>query len=170
MKIPIQTKHPRFYVATGPDEAFSSWNTIKEARACIERLKNNVPEDYKRIIGIYETIPTGTDIRDRIFHAKGIKSIDRIPGGMKDGCNVYVIVHHDQGFHFYLVSERPWVESQNTLKSICDVINSMFPAQEDDIFDEPEVTEHVRLFSYLHHLLAFVESHHMKIVSSNKQV
>jgi hypothetical protein len=158
----------RFYIATNHDEAFSSWATIESARECLERFKTKAPEDYEHIIGIIETpanAPGGY-----IFHAKGIKPIERIPTGMKDGYDVYVIINYDQGFHFYLISERLWVESQNTLKNICEVIDKLFPPQEDDIADEPEVTEHVRYFSHLHNLLDFVKEHHMRIVSSNEQV
>lgn len=166
MKIPLRTERPRFYVATGLYDAFSSWNTIEKARACLDRFKTEAPKDYARIMGIIETGPDCTDVRNHIFHAKGLKPLQRIPGGMVDGGDAYVITTHDQGFHFQLVSERAWVDTQNTLKPITDVIDKMFPAQEEDIFDEPEVLEHVRVFHNLKHLLNYVEKHGMKIVNT----
>ncbi len=169
MKIPTRTEKPRFYVAIDLEEAYSSWDTIEEARASLERLKANSPNEYADVMGIIETTPDGTDIRDHIFHAKGLKPIDRIPGGMVDGGDAYVITVYDQGFHFYLVSERLWIASKSTLKRFTDIVDSMFPAQEDDIADEPEVLEHVRRFSYLYQLLNFVEKHNMKILGSYEE-
>lgn len=169
MKIPIHTEKPRFYAATNLDEAFSSWDTIEEARASLGRFKSIAPKKYEQIIGIIETTPDGTDIRDHIFHAKSLKPIDRIPGGMVDGGNAYVVTVFDQGFHFHLVSEKLWTESQNTLKRFNDIVDSLFPAQEDDIADEPEVLEHVRRFSRLDQLLRYIEKHNIKILGAYEE-
>ena len=166
MRIPVRTERPRFYIATGLYDALSSWGTIEQARKCLTRLKIKAPEYYARTIGIIETGPDCTEIRSHIFHAKGLKPIERIPGGMVDGGIVYIITTYDQGFHFQLVSERIWVDTQNTLKRTTDVIDNLFPAQEDDIADEPEVLEHVRVFFNLGRLLDYVAKHQMKIVST----
>jgi hypothetical protein len=166
MRIPVSTKRPRFYVATGLYEAFSSFGTIRAARACLERFKTEAPGDYQHIRGIIETGPNSTDVRSHIFHAKGLKPIKRIPGGMVDGGNAYIITAYDQGFHFHLVSKRIWVDTQNTLNHISYVIDTLFPAQEDDIADEPEVLEHVRVFHSLKPLLDYVEKHRMQIINT----
>jgi len=54
MKIPDQTKSPRFYVALNKDEAYSSWNTYDEAVDCIERFKQYKLDMLQNIAGIIE--------------------------------------------------------------------------------------------------------------------
>lgn len=172
MKVPTFTRRPRFYVGASPREVLSSWNTIEEARDCIERLRDHAPEDYERVIGIYETGPQIGHYggKEYVFHAKRLKPIPRHPGGMRRGSKVYVIVQYDQGFHFRLVSETVWVKFQNTMKGLGAIIDQMFPAQEEDISEEPEVLEHTRWFAHLHHLLEYVEQNQMSIVTSWEQV
>ena len=58
MKIPPNTKKPRFYVAHSDNEAFSSWNTLEDAKSCIDRFRNGdsyALADAAKIIGIIET-------------------------------------------------------------------------------------------------------------------
>lgn len=58
MKIPHNTKKPRFYVAYSHNEAFSSWDTLEDAKACVDRFKNGdsyALKDTAKIIGIIET-------------------------------------------------------------------------------------------------------------------
>jgi len=58
MKIPSNTNKPRFYVAYSDDEAFSSWDTLEDAKACVDRFKDcdcYVLKDAVKIIGIIET-------------------------------------------------------------------------------------------------------------------
>jgi hypothetical protein len=61
MRIPKHTEKPRFYVAIGDHEAFSSWSSLEEARASVRRLQdfathesNHYAADYARITGIVE--------------------------------------------------------------------------------------------------------------------
>lgn len=54
MKIPIYTQKPRFYVAISLDEAFSSWNTLEEAKGSIARFPQGDP-DLRKIGGVVET-------------------------------------------------------------------------------------------------------------------
>lgn len=61
MKIPHNTKKPRFYVAYSQNEAFSSWDTLEDAKACVDRFKDGdsyVLKDAEKIIGIIETSQT----------------------------------------------------------------------------------------------------------------
>lgn len=169
IKIPNTTQKPRFYIAVNRKEAFSSWDTIEEARACLNRFKAEAPDDYKHVMGIIETNEDAIDYRDHIFHAKGIKPIERHTGGMKDGDNVYVATTCNQGIFFYLISFRLWNECESRDRTISEAIEALFPAQEDDIYDEPEVTEHARLFLHLIDLLKFVEKHGLKIVNSREE-
>jgi len=58
MKIPPNTTKPRFYVAYSDKEAFSSWDTLEDAKACVDRFKNGdsyALKDAAKIIGIIET-------------------------------------------------------------------------------------------------------------------
>jgi hypothetical protein len=58
MKIPPNTKKPRFYVAYLDSEAFSSWNTLEDAKSCIDRFRSGgsyALADAAKIIGIIET-------------------------------------------------------------------------------------------------------------------
>jgi len=58
MKIPPNTKKPRFYVAHSDSEAFSSWNTLEDTKSCIDRFRSGdsyALADAPKIIGIIET-------------------------------------------------------------------------------------------------------------------
>jgi len=55
MRIPSVTTKPRFYVATSRKEAYSSWDTLEDARACVLRFEEHDPKGAARIIGIIET-------------------------------------------------------------------------------------------------------------------
>jgi hypothetical protein len=58
MKIPSNTKRPRFYVAYSYNEAFSSWDTLEDAKSCIDRFRNGdsyALADAAKIIGVIET-------------------------------------------------------------------------------------------------------------------
>lgn len=55
MRIPPYTAKPRFYVATSAKEAYSSWDTLEDARASVLRFEEHDPEGAKLIVGIVET-------------------------------------------------------------------------------------------------------------------
>lgn len=60
MRIPLATARPRFYVATTEKHAFSSWDTLEEALACITRFREHDPlGDLEKIQGVIQTGPTG---------------------------------------------------------------------------------------------------------------
>jgi hypothetical protein len=52
MKIPIQTKKIRWYVAISETKALSSWPTAREAVNSYLRLDKYYPEVAKKVIGI----------------------------------------------------------------------------------------------------------------------
>ncbi len=52
---------PRFYVATSPKEAYSSWDTLEDAWASVLRFEEHDPKGAAEIIGIIEVCgPPGT--------------------------------------------------------------------------------------------------------------
>lgn len=55
MKIPDRTKKPRFYVAYSMTHAFSSWDTLVQARACVERMKILGGKDAKKLFLVIQT-------------------------------------------------------------------------------------------------------------------
>lgn len=59
MTIPRTTTKARFYVATSEDHAFSSWDTLEEAVACINRFHESGDPNADQIRGVLQTGPTG---------------------------------------------------------------------------------------------------------------
>jgi len=55
MKIPDRTKKPRFYVAYSMTHAFSSWDTLAQAHACVRRFKKLGSADADRLFLIIQT-------------------------------------------------------------------------------------------------------------------
>ena len=63
MRIPKNTKKDRYCVATSLKAAFSSWNTLEEARACIQRFKVPILHaDLSKIVCIVRTNLQGKEI------------------------------------------------------------------------------------------------------------
>ena len=52
MKIPRYLKTHKFYVAESITKAASSWNTLRDAEACVGRLALLHPMGFKRCKGI----------------------------------------------------------------------------------------------------------------------
>jgi hypothetical protein len=163
MRIPETTQNPRFYVASGHNEALSSWDTVEEARACIEQFKAHESDQF--ILGIVTT-----DSNGRGFISKYQKPITPVPGGMTTGGPAYIVTSHDQGIHFQLVSQVIWHKYMSKINNtINDAIDEIFPAQEGDSSDDPEFKKHVRWFGSLWKLLKHIENDKLIIVSTHEE-
>ena len=62
MQIPNNTVKPKFYVAVSMTEALSSWNTLDEAKRCVDKFFEAATQEphyflknAQSIIGIVET-------------------------------------------------------------------------------------------------------------------
>ena len=63
MRIPVSTKASRFYVATSLEDAFSSWDSLEDARASYVRLEMYGQKGHAdSVIGIVSTGSTGLKI------------------------------------------------------------------------------------------------------------
>lgn len=60
MKIPLVTVRPRFYVATSETEAFSSWDSLADAKACIARFGVGTPA-REQVLGVIQTTIDGRE-------------------------------------------------------------------------------------------------------------
>lgn len=163
MKIPDTTKNPKFYVASGHNNALSSWDTLDEARACVGRIQTNEPDQF--IMGIVTT-----DSNGRGFISKYQKPITPIPGGMVPGVTAYIVTSHDQGIHFHLISQVVWDKYMLKINNtIDDAIDKLFPAQEEDISDDPAFKEHVIYFGGLWKLLKHIEKTKLTIANTHEE-
>jgi len=89
VRIPSTTVKPRFYVATSEKHAFSSWDALDEAIACIGRFKGN--PDRKQIRGVIETGSSGRTWAHRVPHPVPFKDVPmlavfthKLPGRMSE--------------------------------------------------------------------------------------
>lgn len=60
MRIPHSTVKGRYYVATDHSTAFSSWDSLEEAYASFERLREHYPDDANDVIGVVKIGPGNT--------------------------------------------------------------------------------------------------------------
>jgi len=61
MYIPKKLITQRFYVAHRETKAFSSWKSLDEALACIERFKEHAPYEFTKIKGIVKVSEHGRE-------------------------------------------------------------------------------------------------------------
>lgn len=61
MYIPKILITQKFYVAPRETNAFSSWKTLDEAIACIERFREHAPYEFAKIKGVVKVSKQGRE-------------------------------------------------------------------------------------------------------------